>query len=328
MATTKPKVNRPSHGLKSDEVPAQFREVFITSGYRKPYISAMECLKSVFQPLNETVNVWTHFLPFLLFVVRFSLVFTQSSFGPFNYPLLSFAIGICGFCLMSSGAHLFNCMSPRVRHVCFFFDYAAISVYAVGAGQAFFFYTRPLESSVPIFNSAALFLSISTTISFASTFTCCASRHRWAKLKYIIRTGAFVVAFVFNSSPYLYRIVTEDGCGQTAAATYFKRHCLFYLISALANMSRMPERYFPGVFDIVGQSHNLLHVFTALGAADQFTSIQMQAEERRATLDNYQIATFGSSLGLMLIICACNVGIVLWFGKNLKSDKEEEHKEL
>ena len=186
-------------GFTSNEIPPQFREVFISSGYRKPYISASECIRSLFYPSNESVNVWSHFIPLILFIIRFAVLF--SSFSPadlFIYPLLSFAIGICGFLLMSSGAHCFNSTSPRIRHICFFFDYAAISVYCVGAGQAFFFYTRPINTQVPFFNSSYLFLTVSVLISVMSTYTCCASRHRWGKLKYVVRTGSFAIAFFFS----------------------------------------------------------------------------------------------------------------------------------
>lgn len=330
----KPKV-KSRFGLRSEDVPAQFRELFICTGYRKPYGSAFDCVKSAFQPLNETVNVWTHFVPFLLFLVRFASVFWKYGLSDaYVYPLLSFALGICGFLLMSSGAHLFNSMSPRVRHICFFFDYSAISVYSVGAGQAFYFYSRSLENDSFLFSSSSVFLTVSCIVSIFSTSTCCASRHRWSKMKYVIRTFCFVVAFLCNSSPYLHRLLTdasprhEIDPDELLARSYFKRHCCFYLISALANMSRMPERLIPGVFDIIGHSHHFLHVFTALGVADQFTAIQIQMESRRNDLERFPTATFENSLGLMVVICLINCGIVLRFGKNLRSDKEEEHKAI
>ena len=320
-------------GLGSSDVPDQFREPFICSGYRKPYGSALDCIKSAFQPFNESVNVWSHFIPFLLFLVRFAFVFSKYPLtDSYCYPLMSFALGICGFLVMSSGAHLFNSMSPRVRHICFFFDYSAISVYSVGAGQAFFFYSRSLKiSGTSLYDSSVAFLAVSCLISVVSTYTCCASRHRWARLKYMVRTGCFAAAFLFNSSPYIHRLLSDPASAETSeyeqlAWIYFRRHVYFYLISALANMFRIPERVKPGVFDILGHSHHILHVFTALGAADQFTSIRLQMEGRRGHLERYPVASFINSLGLMIFISCINCGIVLWFGKNLRSNKEEEHK--
>lgn len=40
-----------------------FREDGIISGYRHPQSSALDCVLSSFQMTNETVNIWTHFLP-------------------------------------------------------------------------------------------------------------------------------------------------------------------------------------------------------------------------------------------------------------------------
>ncbi|KAG8535860.1 hypothetical protein GDO81_027596 [Engystomops pustulosus] len=40
-----------------------FWEDGIMSGYRHPKSSALDCLLSSFQMTNETVNIWTHFLP-------------------------------------------------------------------------------------------------------------------------------------------------------------------------------------------------------------------------------------------------------------------------
>lgn len=40
-----------------------FHEDSIISGYRHPRSSATDCVLSLFQLTNETLNVWTHFLP-------------------------------------------------------------------------------------------------------------------------------------------------------------------------------------------------------------------------------------------------------------------------
>lgn len=318
--------------LRWDEVPCQFREQYIMTGYRQPYTSAYQCIKSAFMARNETMNFWTHFVPFLLFLIRFCVLFTRETFDPYTYPLLSFAIGICGFLLMSSGAHLFNSMSPRRRHVCFFCDYSAISVYSVGAGMAFYSYGRPVHDGNDglRFFSPSIYLSGSILVSFISTYFCCASRHRWAKMKYVIRTGCFVLAFFFNCSPYLYRVAV-DGIDtiDPLAWSYFKRHSVFYLIAALANTSRMPERLMPGVFDIIGHSHNFLHIFTALGVSDQFTAMEIEMRHRRPSLEHLGDSFLSrKSLILMILVSMANIFIVVWFAKGLKSDEEEEKKEL
>ncbi|CAM9287142.1 unnamed protein product [Lampetra planeri] len=40
-----------------------FHEDGIIYGYRHPHSSATDCVLSLFQLTNETLNIWTHFLP-------------------------------------------------------------------------------------------------------------------------------------------------------------------------------------------------------------------------------------------------------------------------
>uniref|UniRef100_A0A4W3GSR3 Progestin and adipoQ receptor family member 6 n=1 Tax=Callorhinchus milii TaxID=7868 RepID=A0A4W3GSR3_CALMI len=49
--------------LSIHQVPKVFQEKGIISGYRHPKSSAMDCILSTFQMTNETLNIWTHFLP-------------------------------------------------------------------------------------------------------------------------------------------------------------------------------------------------------------------------------------------------------------------------
>ena len=108
--------------------------------------------------------------------------------------------------LMSVGAHLFNSMLSKILHVCFFFDYAAISVYAFSVGQASYFYSRPVNNDWLIFRSYSLFIVVCATVFIFSNFSCCASRHRWIDFKFLIRTGTFVTSFFINTLPYWLRI--------------------------------------------------------------------------------------------------------------------------
>ena len=308
-------------GLSRDQIAPQFREPFILTGYRRPNMRASDCIKSVFLPgCNECMNVWSHFIAFILFVLKFYNIYSTeySIMDPFTWPLLSFAMGICGFCLMSSTAHMFNSMSVNVRHSCFFMDYAAISVYSVGAGQAFYFYSRPLDPSIFPLQSVNVFLITSLLVSFSSTLLCCLSRHRWHKAKYIIRTASYFTPFSVNAFPYLYRMfhcTSDIDCTITKSLPIFKLHCFFYILSAVANMVRFPERIFPGKFDLLGHSHHFLHVFTALGAAYQFDAIQMDMITRMEYLKQEPIKiTFWNSLAIMLIGIVMNFGIAVLFG--------------
>nr|KAG5692367.1 hypothetical protein BaRGS_007980 [Batillaria attramentaria] len=55
-----------------DEMPEHFHEHFIVRGYRHPKSSAWQCILSLFDATNETLNFWTHFLPswYFLWVLK------------------------------------------------------------------------------------------------------------------------------------------------------------------------------------------------------------------------------------------------------------------
>lgn len=69
---------------------------------------------------------------------------------PFTWPLLVFLLSCCLYPLASSCAHTFSTMSARARHICFFFDYGALSFYSLGAPPP------PLLPSPPPTNNEAL----------------------------------------------------------------------------------------------------------------------------------------------------------------------------
>lgn len=51
---------------------------------------------------------------------------------PHAWPLLAYLLTCCIYPLASSCAHTFSTMSTHARHICYFFDYAALSMYSLG----------------------------------------------------------------------------------------------------------------------------------------------------------------------------------------------------
>ena len=315
--------------LPDYKVPFEFREPYILSGYRRPQLSPWECFQSLFKRSNETINVWSHLVALAVFIVRSIIVFRQHNplEDAFVYPLLSFAVGTSAMFFMSSGAHMFNSMSSKIRHVCFFFDYAAISVYAFSVGQAFYFYSRPLNTDRLIFRSHSVFVAVCIIVSILSTYSCCASRHRWIDFKFLIRTGTFATSFFINTLPYwlrMYDCTSEVDCN-VVSIPYFKRQFMFFAVAALANGIRLPERLLPGVFDFCGQSHHFLHILCAIGAVDEFSAIYLDMLGRRKALEDLStMPSFTNSLVVILLVLACNVAVVVWFTKSIKSVDSKE----
>lgn len=314
--------------LRDREVPEGFRTVFIETGYRKPGLSAKNCLMSVLEPTNETINVWSHVIALVLFMVRFYDVFNHTAMDdPWSYPLTTFAIGIAALMAMSSTAHLFNCISLSYHHIGFYLDYAAICVYSFSGAQAFFFYSRPANAcSFFLLKSPNMFMLLSASLSGICTFVCCLSRHQWRKKGYIVRTSLFIIYFVIVTFPFTYRVIQGKEPETADSVHYFIRHIITYIISAMVNMFKIPERNFPGLFDFFGQSHHFLHLFAALGASDAFTAVYLDMTSRHQILVDAGTRgpDFYNTWFPFLLVVVINLTIVYWFAKSLL--KEERRK--
>ncbi|KAM6434988.1 membrane progestin receptor delta isoform 1-T1 [Liasis olivaceus] len=117
------------------QVPRIFWEEGIMSGYRHPKSSALDCVLSSFQLNNETVNIWTHFLPTWYFLWRLVMLSYCLDFwsDAYSWPFLAYMTLVCLYPFTSSCAHTFSTMSTHARHICYFLDYNALSLYSLGS---------------------------------------------------------------------------------------------------------------------------------------------------------------------------------------------------
>ncbi|XP_009873971.1 PREDICTED: membrane progestin receptor gamma-like, partial [Apaloderma vittatum] len=194
--------------LSINQVPKGYREQGILFGYRPPRSSAADCLLSAFQMTNETLNIWTHFVPAWYFV--WTLVGRLRGPGgredPHTWPLLAYLLTCCIYPLASSCAHTFSTMSTRARHICYFFDYAALSIYSLGSALAYSAYVFPAEWVNSTFHHCYVPIAVFNTV--VSTSLSCYSRFleverpRFSKA---FRTLAFAYPYLFDSIPLFYR---------------------------------------------------------------------------------------------------------------------------
>lgn len=347
--------------LSHTDVPPRVIENFILTGYRFPNYSLKECLLSAFRPTNETGNFWTHFLPVFIFSYYFVEVFEWEGAphcrDPFFYALWNYFIGVLCLLMASSMAHLLNSMSLVVREVCFFVDYGTISAYTVGSSLAYYYYIHPQAAVVErggyntshtdwkhdpapasaLPNATAFNMFFETfyipsacVVAIICVLSCCNTRQRWRKYRYVIRTLVFLLPFLVSSTPVFYRLLTKSPYSTTSTSfavstsmsCYFYRHCLWLIVSAVFNISKIPERLAPGRFDIWGHSHQWFHCCTFLSILDE---LQMIKAEVRAILLSPSLLlppttpahlpgpTIASTYGVMLFLQITIVSIILWF---------------
>lgn len=307
---------------QQDQVPEHFKELYILRGYRDPRSSACQCIFSMFKATNETLNFWTHFLPFLYFSWQLVYLNQRMDFfgadAPYTQPLLAFMVCVCLFPLMSAVAHTFNTMSDEARHICFFFDYAALSIYSLGAAMAYKSYAFPLELLGSTF--AKLYIPVATLNAVMSLILSCQTRFMQNGLrKKLMRFFAFAWPYVWDTLPIMYRLLVCNTEACQAGGTFFHwRQFVFAFSAAFLYTSHMPERFSPGSFDIIGHSHQLFHVCSVLGTQDQMWAITLDLRGQRELLAPHSgLTAIPNPLVTTTLLLLVDVAFIALFTKRL-----------
>ncbi|KAI8493711.1 Progestin and adipoQ receptor member [Branchiostoma belcheri] len=312
--------------LHIDDIPHHYREHCIVHGYRKPKSSATDCVLSLFQLTNETLNFWTHFLPFWYFIWRLVAVSYDFDFwvDPYTWPLLVFMLSCCAYPITSSMAHCFNCMSDRAQHISYFMDYGALSLYSLGSGIAYHAYVFPDAFVGSWFDN--VFLRVAAGLAVGCTLLSCTSRFEdRPKMRKAMRLLSFSLPYFFNSIPLCYRVFLchGEGCSHNEAVIIYYWMLFFSFLTPFLYATHIPEVLAPGKFDIIGHSHQLFHVTGIIATNFQISGVLTDLQARREFLETVrpQPVEFWDNIGLMLLVLAKNLLIILFFTLSLYLEK-------
>ncbi|XP_060613873.2 membrane progestin receptor delta [Anolis sagrei] len=298
------------------QVPRIFWEDGIISGYRHPKSSALDCVLSSFQLNNETINIWTHFLPTWYFLWRFLGLSYSLDFScdAYSWPFLAYMWLVCLYPFTSCCAHTFSTMSAHARHICYFLDYGALSLYSLGCAFTYGAYAMPdrwVSSTlhyyfVPV---AALNSFVCTSLSCYSRFLELESPH----LSKIARTAAFLYPFIFDNIPLFYRLLFcfgEDCTWNDSVPGYFY-HLFFAALTGFLFASHLPERLAPGRFDFIGHSHQLFHICAVVGTHFQLEAVLRDLHSRREFLGLHAPPAVFTQTFAVLVLALLGNGLLI-----------------
>lgn len=152
-STSKRERNRPDL-LSYDEIPEWYQDNdFIRHGYRPESNSARVCLASWLYLHNETVNIYSHLLPAVLFLAaegvlyrHFQASYPNATIG--DRLIFAFFLLTAATCLgMSTTYHTLMNHSIHVSHLWLRLDFVGIIVLTVGdfvSGIYMVFYCEPI----------------------------------------------------------------------------------------------------------------------------------------------------------------------------------------
>uniref|UniRef100_A0A8R1Y0N1 Progestin and adipoQ receptor family member 3 n=1 Tax=Onchocerca volvulus TaxID=6282 RepID=A0A8R1Y0N1_ONCVO len=251
---------------KTDLEPCFWINEHVHTGYRPPHLSTMQYVKWIFQWNNETINIWTHLIGFFYFTWRqyttnvYFLPATNAN--PTDYIIISaclFGLQIC--MLLSTFYHVFGAINAEQRRRflrldTFGISAGLISIYLLGIYTAFLCFEEWQNHYFAFLfgiSLVAIYLPLSNNIRkvvlFGSPFKC-------THLIYLT-----IVTLGFG--PTIHWIFLHGGISSEYVMEWLPNLFVLYATSGSAFLfyiSMFPERLKPGVFDLVGYSHQWWHL--------------------------------------------------------------------
>ncbi|ESW10277.1 hypothetical protein PHAVU_009G195500 [Phaseolus vulgaris] len=193
-----------------------------------------------------------------------------------RWPWFVFLAGGMGCLAFSSISHLMACHSKCFNLFFWRLDYAGISLMIVCSFYApiyYVFFCNPYIrtfylTSITVFGVVAIITLLSPSLSSPQLRS--------------FRACLFLSMGFSGVIPAVHALVTHWEDPQVVDALGYE--CLMailYATGAVFYVTRIPERWKPGAFDIAGHSHQIFHVFVLLGALAHTQATLLVMEYRR-----------------------------------------------
>ena len=245
----------------------------IVSGYRFSE-TKLACVRSAFGFSNELVNIWSHAIGLLLVLaVAFYFYPTSANFSLSTksdvFVAAMFFFAACQCLVCSTIWHTMNSVAD-INLISMFacVDYTGISLLiaaSIMTTEYTAFYCEPVSRWVYMVTTAVLGLG-GVVLPWHPKFN--GQHMAWARVAFYVGLGA--TGFL----PMLQIWFTRGPDAVLAFYSPILESISVYLCGAFIYASKVPERWFPGMFDYVGGSHNLWHIAVLGGILFHYSAMQ------------------------------------------------------
>ncbi|XP_028317139.1 membrane progestin receptor alpha-B-like [Gouania willdenowi] len=290
------------------DVPSYFRERYICAGYRPLHQNWRYYFLSMFQRHNETINIWSHLLAFLVILAKLhELTETVDFVGDHHsWPLLILILSSLIYTACSVAAHLLGSKSELCHIAFYFLDYVGVAQYQYGSAVVHYYYA--VDHSLHK-HLQGLFMPVAVLLSCVSCLGCCfgkyhsGSLHLW--LCKVCQVVPSVLAFFWDSCPLIMRLLSWSSADP--AIIYHFSQVAFFFSSAFFFTFPLPECCFPGQCDFFGHSHQIFHVLLSCCTLCQIHSYQIDYTVRRELYSHlhrsHEAAVFVGLYVMTLVAC-------------------------
>ncbi|KVI11702.1 hypothetical protein Ccrd_009885 [Cynara cardunculus var. scolymus] len=267
--------------LRYEELPDYMKDNEYILNYYRANWSLKQALISLFLCHNETLNVWTAFGSDHSSTITHQLVSPYMNTTPFqteatHWPLFVF-LGGSMFCFVSSSlCHLFSCHTQHLSCLLSQLDYVGIAVMIITSFFPPIYYTF---QCTPLWQY--IYLGGITILGVIAVMVLLSPTRVNGKYRFI-RTSIFVAMGLFGVIPTIHGTIVNWNVAQRNTTLGFESTMAFcYLVGAMFYVSRVPEKWRPGWFDLIGHSHQIFHIFVVVAALAHYIAVLILYEYRR-----------------------------------------------
>jgi adiponectin receptor len=247
---------------------------YILNFYRPPTFSYRLCFHSLGYLHNETGNIYSHLIGvgiflILAFITPFILTQYQTTHWSDIVVCYLFIIGAI-ICLgLSSLFHTLSCHSENVCAVWNRCDYVGIVTLIVGScypALYYGFYHHPLIRNI--------YLTIITLLGSLTIYICISKRFSTPSFRWF-RTSIFIALGCSGVIPTLHALIAFGWhyVIHSLSLPWLLSMAIFYIGGALIYGARIPERWWPGKFDLFFHSHQIFHLFVVMAAIFHYVGV-------------------------------------------------------
>lgn len=259
---------------------------FLIRGHRPPLNSFWACFKSIFRVHTETGNIWTHLLGFIAFIAVAAYFLSRPSIEVQWQEKAVFSAFFAGAILCMGFSWIFHtvyCHSEKIGRLFNKLDYCGIALLTMGSFVPWLYYSFYCRTS-PKVTYLVLIFALGTGCLIVSMWD------KFAEPKFRpVRAGLFIGLGLSGIIPAMHYVITDGfwDAINVAALGWLVLMAVLYITGAVIYAIRIPERIWPGKFDIWFQSHQIFHMFVLAAAFVHYHGI--------SEIANYRL-TFGDCL--------------------------------
>ncbi|KAA3679193.1 adiponectin receptor [Paragonimus westermani] len=222
---------------------------YLLRGHRPQLPSFRECFRSIFRLHTETGNIWTHLIGFVCFLILSITYLLRPGFNLHWQEKMVVQVFFVSAILALGFSWLFHtvyCHSERVGRLFNKLDYVGIALLVFGSSIPWLHYSFYCHVPYKVVYMSAVFI-----LGFICVIVC-TQDHFLAPAYRAARAGLFICLGLSAVIPCTHYLLMEGfwEAVSYSAFGWLLLMAVLYISGAVIYAIRIPERFYPGKFDI------------------------------------------------------------------------------